>query len=54
MQFKLKEAKMPEEGVRADARLRMFVTDRMEDNERFTPNDGWVLADDGNIMDWSA
>ena len=54
IEFKLKEANKPEEGVSSDERLRMFVTSRMEDNERFTPKDGWVVAADDNIMDWSA
>ena len=54
MQFKLKEANKPEEGVTANQKLRMFVTDRSEKNERFTPEDGWIVADEENIGDWSA
>ena len=54
MRFKLKEANIPEDGISADEKLRMFVTNRMEDNERFSPKDGWVVAADDNIMDWSA
>lgn len=54
MQFKLKEAKLPEEGVAANDKMRMFVTHRIEENERFSPKDGWIVADDENIGDWSA
>ena len=54
MQFKLKAANIPEEGISADEKLRMFVTDRIEEGERFSPRDGWVVGTDDNIMDWSA
>lgn len=54
IEFKVKEATLPEEGVSSDERLRMFVASRMEDKERFTPKDGWVVATDDTIADWSA
>ena len=54
MQFKLNEGKLPEGGISADEKLRMFVTDRLEDDERFCAKDGWIVAADDNIMDWSA
>lgn len=54
IELKLKEAKLPEEGVFSDERLRMFVASRMEDKERFSPKDGWIVATDDTITDWSA
>lgn len=54
MQFKIKEAKCPEEGIVPNDKIRMFVTDRIEENERFNPNDGWVIASDSTVTDFSA
>lgn len=54
MQFKLKEATVPDTIFLPNEKLRMFVTDKIEADERFTPNDGWVVANDENIKDWTA
>lgn len=53
MQFKISEAHVPEQLLRSNQKLRMFVTHRLE-KERFSPKDGWIKADKENIRDWSA
>lgn len=54
MQFKMKESSTPEEEYRANSRLRLFSTDRIEKTDKFTSDDGWVVCDEKDIGDWSA
>lgn len=54
MQFKIKEAKLPEEGICPTDKIRTFVTSRIEDTDRFKPCDGWVKASDETVPDFSA
>jgi len=54
MQFKMKESATAREEYRGDERLRMFVSHRVTEDERFTPADGWIVAAEDNVSDWSA
>lgn len=54
MQFKLKESNFPEENYAADPAVRLFVAQRLEEGEPYTPADGWVLSDADGIPNWSA
>lgn len=53
MQFKLQSAKCPKELLMPNIKLRVFTTRRME-SERFSSDDGWVVADSDAIPDFSA
>ncbi len=51
-QFKLREGS-PEVAVSQDALLRCFSLNRIEDSDRFHPEDGWVPADAETLPDWT-
>lgn len=54
MQFKLNESNTPKELYESEPRLRLFSTHRIEKSDRFTPEDGWVIAEKDNVGDWTA
>lgn len=54
MQFKLNESNTPKELYESEPRLRLFSTHRIEKSDRFTPEDGWVIAEKENVEDWTA
>lgn len=54
MQFKLKESSADASLYEADEKLRLFSTEKIEKNEFYTPEDGWVKCDESNLGEWSA
>ncbi len=54
MQFHMCEETTDPAEYRDDDALRLFVPDRLETGEYFTPHDGWVRARKDNIEKWSA
>lgn len=54
MQFKLNESNTPSEMYTSHDKFRMFFTDRLENNERYTSDDGWMLCEREKIGNWSA
>ena len=54
MQFKLCESKTPKDKYITNNALRLFSTDRIEKNEHFTANDGWITAKADEVSYWSA
>ncbi len=54
MQFKLGESSADPSACEVNPLLRMIVTDKLENNERFTIKDGWIKCADDNIADWTA
>ena len=53
MQFKLFEA-IPDGEIYESSDIRFFSTKRMEENEKFTPLDGWVKCDAKTALNFSA
>ena len=53
MQFKLREA-IPDGEIYESDEIRLFSTDRLEDNERFRARDGWVRCDKSSAPHFSA
>lgn len=54
MVFKLHESNTPPESYRSNPMLRLFSTARLQDNERFKPEDGWLPCRAEEAGDWSA
>lgn len=54
MQFKLHESAFPREKYFDDPLLRVFSTARVEDTDRFHPEDGWVGVTKENAGDFTA
>ena len=54
LQFKLNESNAPKEMYESNNKLRLYTTDRIEKNEYYTSDDGWLVADINNIDHWSA
>ena len=54
MQFKIKETKLTEKGISPTDKIRLFVTKRIENTDRFKPDDGWVKANDDTVPDFTA
>ena len=54
LQFKLHESTTPKEMYESNNKLRLYTTDRIEKNEYYTSDDGWLVADINNIDHWSA
>lgn len=54
MQFKLWESNYPKEQYEAFADMRLFSPARLEDNEHFKPQDGWVKCTPESAAHWSA
>lgn len=52
MEFRMCESATPRELYQPDSRLRLFTTVKPE-TSRFSPTDGWVLATEDTIPDWS-
>ena len=53
-QVKLFETKTPKEEYQGNDRLRLFTVQRPEEGEFFSPEDGWVCAEDNNVDKWPA
>lgn len=53
MQFKLRMSDYNMKLCKSDSMLRLFSTERVEKGESFFPHDGWVMADEINVADWS-
>ena len=45
LQFKLHESTTPKEMYESNNKLRLYTTDRIEKNEYYTSDDGWLVAD---------
>lgn len=54
MQFKLYESSAPQSVYRTNEKLRMFVRDRLEIGEFYTPDDGWIKSKKDDVGKWSA
>ena len=54
MQFKLYESSAPQSVYRTNEKLRMFVMDRLEIGEFYTPDDGWIKSKKDDVGKWSA
>lgn len=54
MQFKLKESSVNLSDCVADDRLRLLITDKIENDERYSLKDGWVKCENDNMGDWTA
>ena len=54
MQFKLRESNTPTDSYRSNTMLRLFTTKRLEENEYFSPEDGWVVCKKEQVENWSA
>ena len=53
LQFKLRMSDYDMQLCKSDSMLRLFSTERVEKGESFFPQDGWVMADNANVADWS-
>lgn len=53
-QVKLFETKTPKEEYQKNKRLRLFTVQRPEEGEFFSPEDGWVCAEESNVDKWPA
>ncbi len=54
IQFRMNAEATPREQYQADDMLRIFVCERMEAGEVYSPKDGWVKAAPDSIGGWSA
>ena len=54
MQFKLWESNTPPNRWQSNEKLRLFSTRRLEEGDRYTPEDGWLCCTKENVGDWSA
>ena len=54
MQFKLWESNTPPDLWHSNEKLRLFSTRRLEEGDRYTPEDGWLCCTKENVGDWSA
>lgn len=53
-QVKLFETNTPKEEYQTNSRLRLFTVQRPEEGEFFSPEDGWVCAEENNVDKWPA
>ncbi len=54
LQFKLHMTTTPPEEYQGNNMLRLFSSRRPEESESFFPEDGWVVAEQENVKNWSA
>ena len=54
LQFKLASSKTPKSLYETNSLLRLFSTKRLDDEEFFYPEDGWVTAKKDEVYKWTA
>ncbi len=54
MAFKVHESTLPKAEYKANPLLRLFSTDRIRKDDKFSPEDGWVTCEEQDVGFWTA